>query len=360
MSKLNSNVEIPLPKCITILKAAIQESEYDQYRVNKKVFDLEEPADPVDLSGLSTADIQFLFDGRRRRQFRKPQPRVRHREFKINEFVDSSRAIIGSSGESKDSQHSRKVINSQEAQEIITVKPVVRGHRSRKREALPSDLEYQSSSDEQTKRRKQDGVKGKRGRPPKLKTEVKDSNRDDEMSQLLDEELKNVKLEAKKEEPNQLKVEDVVMKEEGKIIKDQDTRKQKTTQKQQKSSTSKSQTPAIKTENIKQTQSSIKSSKSTQKTAKTPLKSEQTQKSVKTPSKLNKREIDPANKRTKERTSSSNQSQPVRKPSPSSSSDSSVSGKKTYQKQKPHKNKSSSSSVKASKPKAKQQALKTK
>ena len=48
----------------------------------------------------------------------KKGPRVRQREYKINEFVDSSRAIIGSSQEKhsgddeEDSQKSRKIINS--------------------------------------------------------------------------------------------------------------------------------------------------------------------------------------------------------------------------------------------------------
>lgn len=57
MNKLNTNVEVPLPKCITISKAAIMEECYDSFRVGKQVFDLSEPADPVDLSGLSTADL---------------------------------------------------------------------------------------------------------------------------------------------------------------------------------------------------------------------------------------------------------------------------------------------------------------
>lgn len=58
-----------------------------------------EPADPVDLSTLSTNDFQYLFNGTRRRRIQRKGPRVRQREFKINEFVDSSRAIIGSSQE---------------------------------------------------------------------------------------------------------------------------------------------------------------------------------------------------------------------------------------------------------------------
>ena len=60
------------------------------------MFDLDQPADEVDLSKITSADLCFLLDGYRRR--RKPTgPRVRHRQFKVNEFVDSSKAIIGSS-----------------------------------------------------------------------------------------------------------------------------------------------------------------------------------------------------------------------------------------------------------------------
>jgi hypothetical protein len=97
MNKLNRNVDLPMPKCLAIMKVAIYTPEFDHLRKGQNVFDLKEPADPVDLSGLSTSDLQFLFDGRRRRAFKKTGPRIRHREYKINEFVDSSRAIIGSS-----------------------------------------------------------------------------------------------------------------------------------------------------------------------------------------------------------------------------------------------------------------------
>ena len=108
-----------MPKCISILKVAIQIPEYDSLRYNVNVFDLDEPADPVDLSNIAASDLQFLFGGGyRRRRNQKKGPRVRQREYKINEFVDSSRAIIGSSQENEsgeDSEKSRKIINSQEA-----------------------------------------------------------------------------------------------------------------------------------------------------------------------------------------------------------------------------------------------------
>ena len=123
MNKLNQNVDVPVPKQVVIKKVAIQVEEYDHLRPEgTNVFDLDEPADPVDLSAMAGAgDIQFLFDGRRRRKFSKPKPRIRHREYKVNEFVDSSRVIRGSSAEgSAESQHSKNdIVNSQEAKEII-------------------------------------------------------------------------------------------------------------------------------------------------------------------------------------------------------------------------------------------------
>lgn len=105
-------MDIPIPKTISVMKAAIKLPEFDDIRKGKTVFDLDEPADAIDLSSIATADLCFLLDGYRRR--RKPTgPRVRHRQFKVNEFVDSSRAIIGSSQEqSADSNKSRKVVNS--------------------------------------------------------------------------------------------------------------------------------------------------------------------------------------------------------------------------------------------------------
>ena len=116
-----------------IAKKAVLISEYESLRA-AGVEDLDEPASAVDLSGLATADIQFLFDGRRRRPFSKPKPRVRHREYKINEFVDSSRVIRGGSQSSGSQERDvNDVVNSQEAKEIITPKKVERGHRARKR-----------------------------------------------------------------------------------------------------------------------------------------------------------------------------------------------------------------------------------
>jgi hypothetical protein len=59
MNKLNRNVDVPLPKCLNIVKAALLMQEYDHLRGPGKpaVFDLKEPADPVDLSGLTTSDL---------------------------------------------------------------------------------------------------------------------------------------------------------------------------------------------------------------------------------------------------------------------------------------------------------------
>ena len=67
----------------------------------------------------------------RRPNTNKVGPRKRKREFKINEFVDSSRAIIGSSQEDSDGKGSVKVVNSDEENNIITKKPVVRAPERR-------------------------------------------------------------------------------------------------------------------------------------------------------------------------------------------------------------------------------------
>jgi hypothetical protein len=57
MNKLNQNVDIPMPKCISILKVAIEFSEYDSLRKGVNVFDLDEPADPIDLSNIAASDL---------------------------------------------------------------------------------------------------------------------------------------------------------------------------------------------------------------------------------------------------------------------------------------------------------------
>lgn len=55
-------------------------------------------------------------------------PRKRNREYNINEFVDSSRAIIGSSQEESCQD---KVVNSDEEENIIKKKPAMRGPERR-------------------------------------------------------------------------------------------------------------------------------------------------------------------------------------------------------------------------------------
>ena len=84
--------------------------------------------------------------------YRKPPsktgPRKRNREYKINEFVDSSRAIIGSSQEDSDEEGSIKVVNSDEEKNIIQKKPVVRApERRQKLKEATEDLPM-SSDDE--------------------------------------------------------------------------------------------------------------------------------------------------------------------------------------------------------------------
>lgn len=66
-----------------------------------------------------------------RQPTKKTGPRKRNREYQVNEFVDSSRAIIGSSQEDSDGNGSIKVVNSDEEKNIITKKPVVRAPERR-------------------------------------------------------------------------------------------------------------------------------------------------------------------------------------------------------------------------------------
>jgi hypothetical protein len=93
LQKLNQNVDLPTPKCLLINKAALKMREYEHLR-RSDVFDLAEPAEPVDLSSISKG-CSFL--GKRKHVNVEKREKVRHREYKVNEFVDSSKVIRGSS-----------------------------------------------------------------------------------------------------------------------------------------------------------------------------------------------------------------------------------------------------------------------
>ena len=77
--------------------------EYDEAREearlnNIDIFNLAQPADAVDLSVDFGHDLPaYIYSSGRMPYVRKGGPKKRHREYKINEFVDSTRAIIGSS-----------------------------------------------------------------------------------------------------------------------------------------------------------------------------------------------------------------------------------------------------------------------
>lgn len=107
-ANLNPNIEIPVPKIIRIRKAAIDLIEYDEAREearlnNEEIKNLDQPADPVDLHVDYGHDLPaYIYSSGRKPYVKKDVPRKRNREFKINEFVDSTRAIIGSSGDDSD------------------------------------------------------------------------------------------------------------------------------------------------------------------------------------------------------------------------------------------------------------------
>lgn len=100
--------------------------EYDEAREltrarNEEVRNLSQPADPVNLHFDNGENLPaYMYSaGCYRKAPSKTGPRKRQREYKINEFVDSSRAIIGSSQEESDEEGSIKVVNSDEENNII-------------------------------------------------------------------------------------------------------------------------------------------------------------------------------------------------------------------------------------------------
>ena len=106
MSNLNPNVEVPWPKTVMLKKAAIDLVEFDHARelaraCGEEVFNLSQPADPLnlqfDLGNDLPAYIYSATGALRRPGPNTGGPRKRHRDYKCNEFVDSTRAIIGSS-----------------------------------------------------------------------------------------------------------------------------------------------------------------------------------------------------------------------------------------------------------------------
>ena len=93
---LNPNVDIPFPKLIEIAKVAIKLSEYDELRKDKEVKDLKEPAPEFDDKSFdpSLAYIPLI---KRKRHYNKKKRG--ENEIKLFDFVDSSKAIAGSSDE---------------------------------------------------------------------------------------------------------------------------------------------------------------------------------------------------------------------------------------------------------------------
>jgi hypothetical protein len=66
------------------------------------VLNLDRPADVVDFTNNDFATGEFpafAYTGYRRTQ-KKTGPRKRHRDYTVNDFVDTSRAVLGSSADS--------------------------------------------------------------------------------------------------------------------------------------------------------------------------------------------------------------------------------------------------------------------
>ena len=171
---MNPNIEVPVPKTIQVKKVAVDLVEYDEARElarvkGENIMNLSQPADPVNLQmdhGENLPAYMYHQNGYRRTPMNKTGPRKRNREYKINEFVDSSRAIIGSSQEDSERQGSIKVVNSDEEKNIIQKKPVVRAPERRlaKRELDKTDPDGIISSDDMIKEKieadsGEDGVK---------------------------------------------------------------------------------------------------------------------------------------------------------------------------------------------------------
>jgi hypothetical protein len=92
---LNPNVEVPSPKLLEILKAAIKLPQYDKNREGVTVKDLAEPAANIDYDAFNPS---MAYIPLRRKPF-KPKKKRGENEVKLFDFVDSSKAIQGSSDE---------------------------------------------------------------------------------------------------------------------------------------------------------------------------------------------------------------------------------------------------------------------
>ena len=100
-------MDVPIPKLVTINKCAVDLVEFDAARDDwrsrgQEVLNLDRPADAVDFSNndFATGDFPaFAYTGYRRTQ-KKTGPRKRHRDYTCKDFVDTSKAVVGSSEES--------------------------------------------------------------------------------------------------------------------------------------------------------------------------------------------------------------------------------------------------------------------
>lgn len=85
LSKLNPNTDIPIPKTVAIMKAAVDLIEFDEAREKaraegKEIQNLDEPADPVNLSCANNQEFPTYYYQGGSKMYRKTGlPKKRHR-----------------------------------------------------------------------------------------------------------------------------------------------------------------------------------------------------------------------------------------------------------------------------------------
>jgi hypothetical protein len=153
LKKLNPNIEVPEPKIIEVKKAAIKLPIYDHLREGVEVIDIPEPAPKLPQYG-DGSDFLYHFTPLVPRVIKKKK---RNEEVKLFDFVDSSKAIQGSSGEDDECKLSRrKKTKPQAAQDAAVDEEQIKqeARKSDDDEGMLDDLE-----DESPKKKKRRGTK---------------------------------------------------------------------------------------------------------------------------------------------------------------------------------------------------------
>lgn len=142
---MNPNVDVPMPKTIQLKKLAINLPEFEELRkFGQKAADIPEPADAIELNnqndGLDDTEVaNWLLNEWNRSKSNSKKPRKRQEQYKVCDFVDTTKAVEGS--------------ESSEAEEDIFKKAKSKAARAELESAEPGQNE-----ENQTRR-------GRRGRP---------------------------------------------------------------------------------------------------------------------------------------------------------------------------------------------------